>query len=124
MATTGNALTDATTTVLPVSPTAGVRVNLDDLTDTINSINQTKAAVASDCLWPPSAKITIPLIPGLYHQSFDLGCLISRSQARAIAGVALLGGGLLVILAGLGFFAVVEAVPFAARVAAKVPVPM
>lgn len=123
MASTGNALTDATTTVLPVSPTAGVRVNVADLTDTLNSINETKAAVASDCLWPPSAKITVPVIPGLYHQSFDLGCLISRSQARAIAGVALLGGGLLVILAGLGFFAVAEVAPFAARVAAKVPVP-
>jgi hypothetical protein len=103
---TGNALTDA--------GAAGAALGAAGFSD-IAQINAQIAAAASDCLWPPSGSVTIPFIPGLWSQTFQVPCLFTHSEARAIVGVGILGAGLIVMFAGLGFFAVAEAVPVAAR---------
>jgi Lysozyme like domain len=50
-------------------------------------------------------KVTVPIIPGVFHQTIGETaggvCLLSKPQARAIAGLAFLIAGGLVIIAGL-----------------------
>src|SRR5271166_1759139 len=99
---TGNALSDAN---------AAVTVDPTQLAAAINSANQSSANVASDCLWPPSGPFTVPILPGLYSQSFQLPCLVTYSEARAVFAVGLIGSGVLIIGWGLSIVAVAAAAP-------------
>jgi hypothetical protein len=108
---TGNALTDANSGA-PKLPEGRVNTGsgtVGQLTqqqaDVLNSLNATMAQVASDCLWPPSSQVTIPIIPGVYSQSFQVPCLLSYSEARAFVGAGILVGGVLVIGWGLSILA-------------------
>lgn len=96
---TGNALTDA----LAVDPQAAA--------DAVNAANTSAANVASDCLWPPSGQFSVPIIPGLYTQSFQIPCLVTYSEARALVAVGLIGVGLLTIQFGVVLMAAVAVAP-------------
>jgi Lysozyme like domain len=72
------------------------------------------ASTTADCLFPPGGGLTIPVIPGVYHQSIHF-CLLSKSEARAVAAVAFLaagfvttGIGLALLLKVLGALAAME----------------
>jgi hypothetical protein len=101
---TGNALTDAS------NPGAG-------LSGVITSVNQQIMDAASDCLWPPSGKVTVPFIPGVYSQTFQLPCLLTNSQARAVVAVGLIVGGLLIVQFGATFLLAAEVTSLASRIA-------
>jgi hypothetical protein len=110
---TGNPLSDANSVPPPQQRLQGGNI---DVATALNKLNQDTATVASDCLWPPSAQVTVPIIPGVYSQSFQLGCLLTYSQARAVVAAGIIVGGLLITWGGLTFFAVAEALPWAAGV--------
>jgi Lysozyme like domain len=70
------------------------------------------ANTQSDCLWPPSGRIGLPL-----GQSFTVPCLLSMSEARAMIGAALLGTGLLIAAAGLSLIVVFAGIDAFTRLA-------
>jgi hypothetical protein len=117
----GNPISDANSQTVPAADTAGISAAVANLNATVASVEQLQQATASDCIWPPSAKIniplTLPLLPIHYTQSFQVPCLLSYGQARAVAGASILVAGLVTIQFGL---AVLIAVPVAEGVATLV----
>jgi hypothetical protein len=120
---TGNALTDAEADAAspPPIPAGRVAAGIEAAggtgtagqlsqseIDALDNANQQIQQAASDCLWPPSGSVTVPIIPGVYSQSFQFPCLLTHSEARAVIAAGIIVGGLLIIQFGLTFFVVAE----------------
>jgi hypothetical protein len=110
--TTGNPISDANSQTIPTSDTAGINSAVANLAATVDSVQQQQMDTASDCLWPPSAKIniplTLPLLPIHYTQSIQVPCLLSYGEARAVVATGIIVAGLLIIQFGLTFFVLAE----------------
>jgi hypothetical protein len=107
---TGNALNDA-------DIGAGLSGGQAQLAAVLNNIAQQQTDTASDCLWPTSAKITIPITLPLplihYSQTFQVPCLISYGEARAVIAAGLIVGGVVIGFAGIQIMVVAAVAPVA-----------